>query len=48
MRRRAFLTAALASISGKAQTQQTWQHRRIGANCFNRRVSPQWLEAAAV
>jgi len=46
MRRRAFLTAALGSISGTAQT-QTWQRRRIGANCFNRRVSPQWLEAAA-
>jgi hypothetical protein len=47
MRRRAFLAAALSSISARGQSPSRWQRQRIGANCFNHRVSPAWIESAA-
>jgi hypothetical protein len=47
MRRHAFLTAALTSIAGSAQAHPARLRQRTGANCFNRRVTPRWVEAAA-
>lgn len=41
--RRSLLTAALPAF---AATQSWWAQRRTGANCFNRSVTPAWIEAA--
>lgn len=46
MQRREFLGAALALQGSRADGVTGWERQRVGANCFNRRVSAAWMDAA--
>ncbi len=45
MRRREFLAGSLAVQGLRADAIQGWDAQRVGANCFNRRVTVPWMDA---